>query len=240
MTEHYKKWLSPILGVETEMLVFGNAGYPVLLFPTSMGKYYQNKDFKLVDAVQWFVEKGLITIYCVDSIDSHSWYNKEIHPADRVKNHITYDRFIRDEIVPLIQQETGYEKIAVGGCSFGGYHATNFAFRHPDVVSFLMNMGAAYDIRNQMDGYYDENTYYNNPIDFLTDLKNSHLDQMGIILGIGEHDFCLNANIQLSRILGMKGINHWLDIRQGGIHDWPVWRGMFPDYIAEMLNKLEK
>jgi esterase/lipase superfamily enzyme len=240
MTEQYKKWLSPILGIETEMLVFGTSGYPVLLFPTSMGKYYQNKDFKLVDSVQWFVEKGLITIYCVDSVDSYSWYNKEIHPADRVKNHNTYDRFIRDEIVPLIQEETGQNKIAVGGCSFGGYHATNFAFRHPDVVGFLINMGAAYDIRNQMDGYYDDNTYYNNPIDFLADLKNPHLEQMGIILGVGEHDFCLDSNLKISKILGMKGINHWLDIRQGGIHDWPVWCSMFPDYIAEMLNKLGK
>jgi esterase/lipase superfamily enzyme len=228
------------LGIETEMLVFGDSGFPILIFPTSKGKYYQNKDFKLIDSVQWFIEKGLIKIYCVDSVDDHSWYNKEIHPADRVKNHITYDRFIRDEIVPIIQSETGYEKIGVGGCSFGGYHATNFAFRHPQVVSYLINMGAAFDIRNQLDGYYDENTYYNNPIDFIADLHSSHLEQMGIILGVGEHDFCLPSNLQLSKILAMKGINHWLDIRQGGNHDWPVWRNMFPDYVAEILNKLNK
>ena len=39
-------------------------------------------------------------------------------------------------------------KVAVAGCSFGGYHAANFAFRHPGYVSHIFSMGGAFNIKN--------------------------------------------------------------------------------------------
>ena len=49
MNERYIKWYTPWLNREFEMLVFGNGGgLPLILFPTSFGRYYQNKDFGLV------------------------------------------------------------------------------------------------------------------------------------------------------------------------------------------------
>ncbi len=56
MNERYIKWYTPYLSREFEMLVFGNGGLPLILFPTSFGSYYQNKDFGLVDAVAGYVE----------------------------------------------------------------------------------------------------------------------------------------------------------------------------------------
>ena len=57
LDETYHKWHSPAIGRDFEMLVFGHAGYPVILFPTSRGNYYQNKDQG--EAVKKFVEWGL-------------------------------------------------------------------------------------------------------------------------------------------------------------------------------------
>ena len=234
MKEEYHKWHSPSLGREIEMLVFGHAGYPVILFPTSMGRYYQNKDFKLIDSARWFLEQGKVRIYCPDSIDGESWYNKEIPPADRARNHARYDQLIREEVVGRARHETGSSKVATAGCSFGAYHATNFAFRYPDLVGYVFNMGGAFDIRPQLGGYYDESVYYHNPVDFVANLYHPALSQMGIVLGVGEHDFCRRYNEQLSDILHAKGISHWLDIRPGAPHDWPVWREMFPDYLSRI------
>lgn len=234
MREEYLKWYSPAIGRETEMLVFGHSGYPVIVFPTSMGRYYQNKDFKLIESVQWFVETGRVKIYCPDSIDTDSWYNKAIHPAHRAYNHTHYDRMILEEVVSRAQNETGHHKVAVAGCSFGAYHATNFGFKHPEVVGYIFNMGGAFDIKMQLDGYYDDTCYYNNPPDFVPGLQNPAIYEMGVVFGAGEHDFCLQANIQMSEILNRKGLNNWLDIRQGGNHDWPIWREMFPDYLAQI------
>jgi esterase/lipase superfamily enzyme len=236
MQERYLKWYSPSLHRDMEMLVYGHGGRPVIAFPTSMGRYYQNKDFKLIDSAAWFVDNGLITIYCPDSVDEDSWYNKQAHPADRVNRHMQYDAYIHNEVLPLAQRETGWGQVITAGASFGAYHAVNFAFRYPMHVSATLNMGGAFDIRMHLGGYYDENAYYNNPIDFVRDLNHPNLWQMSIVLGAGEHDFCLQHNYKMSEVLSQKGVKHWLDVKPGGNHDWPVWRDMFPHYLSEVLK----
>jgi len=230
--EHLHKWYSPSLSRDFEVLAFGHRGYPVILFPTSMGRYYENKDFKLIDSVSWFLDEGLVKIYCPDGIDAWSWYNKSIPPADRVINHMWYDQMLFTELVPLAQRETGIDRVATAGCSFGGYHATNFAFKHPEVVKFVFNMGAAFDIKSQLDGYYDDNVYFNNPMDFIPDANSLFFRDMFVVLGTGTQDMCWDANEKMAAILRAKGINHWLDVRQGHPHDWSSWREMFPHYLS--------
>lgn len=232
MYEHYHRWYSTSLNREMEVLTFGTRGYPVMLFPTSMGRFFENKDFKLIDSVAWFIEEGLVKIYCPDGIDSLSWYNRSIHPAQRVMNHVWYDQYLLTELVPLMQRETGVSRIATAGCSFGGYHATNFGFRHPEVVKYIFNMGAAFDIKGQLDGYYDDNVYFNSPTDFIPNAVNKSFEDMFVVLGTGTHDMCWQANEGMAAILRQKGINHWLDVRQDAKHDWPAWRQMFPHYLS--------
>jgi esterase/lipase superfamily enzyme len=217
-----------------DMLVFGHAGIPVLAFPTSMGKYYQNKDFHLIDSIAWFVDNGLVKVYCPDSLDENSWYNKSIHPADRVRTHMAYDRYIREEVYSKMLSDTGIGRIVSAGCSFGAYHATNFAFRYPELVAYCFNMGGAFDIKMQTDGFYNDDTYFHNPMDFVVHANHPDLWRMGIVLGVGEHDFCRSSNEKLHNILYHKGINAWLDITPGGIHDWPAWREMFPRYMGRI------
>ena len=230
--EHYHKWYSPRLSRDIEVLAFGTRGYPVVLFPTSMGHYYENKDFKLIDSVNWFLDEGLVKIYCVDGLDNVSWYNRNIHPADRAKNHHWYDLMLYHELIPLAQQETGVNRVVTAGCSFGGYHATNFAFKHPDVVKYVFNMGAAFDIRDQVDGHYDDHVYFNNPMDFIPNAQSDFFWDMFVVLGTGTRDMCWNANERMAEILRNKGINYWLDVRHDAEHDWPVWKQMFPHYLS--------
>ena len=208
MREEYFKWYSHNLNMNMEMLVYGDRGYPIIIFPTTMGRYYESKDFKLIDSARWFVDEGLAQIYCPDSVDKHSWYNRSIHPADKVRNHIWYDQMILNELVNRVRWNTGTGKVAVAGASFGGYHAANFAFRHPETVSHLFTMSGAFDIKSFLHGYYDENVYFNNPVDYLPGLQNEHLYQMKIILGTSEWDICKDANYHMSHLLNSKGVNH--------------------------------
>jgi esterase/lipase superfamily enzyme len=228
------KWYSPTIGKEMEMLVYGHAGYPVIIFPTTMGRYHESTDFGLIDAARWFVDNGKVKIYCVDSIDKESWYNKHIPPSERVKNHNWYDQYILNEVVDPIRNNHGFNKVAVAGASFGGYQALNFAFRHPERVSHIFSMSGAFDIKSFLDGYYDENVYFNNPTDYLTDNNNPELWNMDIVLGVGEWDICLEANQQMSEILRRKNINHWFDFRRWAKHDWPLWVEMFPHYLSRI------
>ncbi len=230
--EEYHKWHSHAIGRDFEMLVFGHAGQPVVLFPTSKGTYYQNKDEGLIDSAAWFLEQGKIKIYCPDSIDALSWYNRSVEPGIRAYNHACYDRLILEEIIPRAVSETGYQRMVMAGCSFGGYHAVNFAFRHPATTSFCFSMSGAFDVRSFLNGYYDDTVYYNNPVDYIGNAGDPDLWRMGIVLGVAEHDTCRDQNENMSDILLSKDIRHWLDIRPQATHDWPVWRSMFPHYLS--------
>lgn len=240
MKEEYHKWRSQYTDREFEMLVFGHGGYPVILFPTSRGRYYQGKDFGLIESVRNFIEEGKIKIYCPDSMDSLSWYNYAIHPADRVKTHIAYENLILNDVIALAKYETGHKKVCLSGCSFGGYHASNTAFRHPDQVGYLFTMGGAFDIKQFIMGYYDDNCYFNNPPDYLSNLTDSwyleRMRKMGIAFGTGEWDMCLQENLRVSEILNSLGVPHWLDNRQGVGHDWNWWKEMFPKYLNLIKN----
>jgi esterase/lipase superfamily enzyme len=236
LNEEYHKWYSPAVGRDFEMLAFGRGGYPVILFPTSRGSYFQNKDQGLIETARWLLENEKVKIYCPDSLDNESWYNKSASPADRAWRHTLYDRLILEEILPRAMYETGHGRIAVAGCSFGGYHAANFAFRHPGLVGYCFSMSGVFDVRSFTDGYYDDNVYFNNPVDFIPGASDTALWHMGIVLGTAEHDICRGQNEWMSRLLAAKSIPHWLDMRTGRDHDWPVWKEMFPHYLSLLPN----
>jgi esterase/lipase superfamily enzyme len=233
MKEALIKFYSPALNLEIQTLVIGETGLPIIVFPTSMGKHNENRDFKLIEAAAWFIDNGFVKIYCPDGIDEISWYNSSVHPSVRAYNHVCYDRMLHEELVPEIKKDSGFSRIGVAGCSFGGYHAANYAFKHPEDVSHLFAMGAAFDIRKRVESYYDDNVYFNNPVDYLPNANNPCLWDMKIALGTAEGDFCKDATLDMSKVLSAKGIEHWLDIRPNGGHDWPIWREMFPAYLAQ-------
>ena len=230
--EEYHKWHSAVTGQDFEMLVFGHAGYPVILFPTSQGRYYQNKDQGLIETARWFLETGKLKIYCPDSMDGWSWYNKSAPPGERAWHQTLYDRLLLEEVVSRACQETGSDRVAVAGCSFGGYHAANFAFRYPSLTGYCFSMSGIFDIRSFTDGYYDDQVYFNNPVDFIPGAQDPGLWKMGIVLGTADRDICRAANEHLSSLLAAKNIGHWLDIRPDRDHDWPVWKEMFPHYLS--------
>jgi esterase/lipase superfamily enzyme len=194
----------PNLSKDIEMLVHGHQGYPVIVFPSSMGRYYESKDFGLVESARWFIERGFIQLFCIDSADKHSWYNRAVHPAVKASNHAWYDKMVLEEIAHRVRWNTPGGKVAVAGASFGGYHAVNFAFKHPEVVSHMFSMSGAFDIAHSRGDYYDDNIYFNNPIDFLPGSNHPALWQMNIVLGTSEWDICLSANQHLSHLLSQK------------------------------------
>jgi esterase/lipase superfamily enzyme len=234
MVEEYFKWNSPHLQRDVEMLVFGRGGYPVILFPTSMGSFHENRDMGLIGSVHHLIEKGLVQIFCPDSNDKYSFYNKGVHPHQRIQQHVAYDKMICHEIVEQVRSNTKSGKVAMAGCSFGGYHAANFAFRHPGYVSHMFSMSGAFSIRNFMDGYHHDDIFYNSPLEFLKDLHDPELWKMDVVLGTSNWDICFDANLQLHEVLRVKNVNHWLDVRNDQKHDWPVWRDMFPNYLSRL------
>ena len=66
------------------------------------------------------------------------------------------------------------------------------------------NMGAAFDIKSQLDGYYDDNVYFNNPLDFIPQADGNLFRDLHVVLGTGTHDMCWDANEKMAAILKEK------------------------------------
>ena len=237
MNRQYHKWFSPSLGRDMELLVFGHSGTPLLVFPTSMGRFYDYEDRGMIQAIASRYENGQLQAFCVDSVDAESWYNKNIHPGERVLRHLDYEDYLLREVIPFIIFHNQNCAPLATGCSFGAYHAVNFALRHPDLVSGCVSMGGAFDIRQFLNGYYDDNCYFNCPPDFLPNLSDNWYQQrfhdLGkFVLATGEHDICLNENLRLSSIMNQKGIPHYLDVWGDGTgHDWHWWHQMAVKFL---------
>jgi esterase/lipase superfamily enzyme len=102
MYREYGKWWSSSLGREMEFLWFGQFGRPVMLFPTSGGRFYENEERGLAGSLADKVDRGEIQLILIDAVNEESWYNTSIHPAVRVARHLQYDAYLRHEMAPYI------------------------------------------------------------------------------------------------------------------------------------------
>lgn len=234
MNREYYHWVSPSLGRTMETLVFGYDGTPVLVFPTTMGRFYQYEDFGMVAALQAKLEAGSLQLFCPDSVDAESWYNKAVPPRQRVLRHLDYERYIINEYLAFVRQRNP-RPLIVTGTSFGAFHAVNIALRHPARFAKVVALSGRYDIKHFMDGYYDDYVYFNCPVDFLPGLTDAaYLDplrRMEIHLVVGEHDIALASTRAVAEMLHAKGLNGDLAIWWGYSHDWPLWREAIPHYL---------
>jgi esterase/lipase superfamily enzyme len=218
-----------------ELLVFGHAGAPVLVFPTSQGRFYEFEDRGMVGVLAEHLENGWIQLVCVDSVDSESWYCGWAHPGGRAWRHMQYEQYLLNEVVPGVRQINNNPFWMTLGCSFGAYHAVNLALRHPDLIKRTIGMSGIYDIRRWVRGYYDDNVYFNNPVDYTANLHDpqyiQRLNQVDIIFATGQDDANRHTNDQLSANLWRAGVGHAYRVWDGWAHDWPYWAQMLRMYI---------
>ena len=230
MREYLKAW-SPSLGREMEILRFGAAGLPLLVFPTSQGRFYQWEDFGMVAALADKIEAGFIQLWCVDSVDSESWYARNRSPADRVRRHLQYERYVLDEVLPRMDGGA-----VAAGTSFGALHALLLALRHPTRLRGFLGLSGAYDTQRWLDGYHDDEVYFTNPVAFLPGLTDeAYLGPLRRmekkVIASGEQDPNVAESRRVGGLLQQKGVAAWLDLWPGWAHDWPFWKEMMRRYV---------
>jgi esterase/lipase superfamily enzyme len=227
----YFKDRSTALGREMEGLRFGDAGLPILVFPTSQGRFYQWEDFGMVDALADRIADGRIQLWCADSVDSESWYAQDRHPRDRVKRHLDYERYLVEELIPRMPGRP-----VAAGTSFGALHALLLALRWPLHVAGFVAMSGAFDTDRWLDGHHDENTYLTNPLAFLPDLDDErYLEPVRAfgtkVIATGRDDANAAESIRAGELLREKGVDVRLDVWEGWAHDWPYWKDMMRGYV---------
>jgi esterase/lipase superfamily enzyme len=218
-----------------EMLVFGHGGVPVIVFPTSCGRFYEFEDRDMVGAIAGKIDAGQVQLYCVDSVDAESWYNRNVPPRWRIARQVQYEAYVMDEVVPLVREKNSDTHLATMGCSFGGYHAVNVALRHPEMFTGFLSLSGAFDVSNFVRGYYDEDCYFHLPTHFMPNVDGRALERYRrnvYVLATGVHDQCWDQNEVMARVLREKGIPVRLDVwGENAGHDWPWWQRMVQTYL---------
>ncbi|MBX0327621.1 esterase [Oscillochloris sp. ZM17-4] len=234
MHRAYHRWDSPALGRPMELLIFGHAGAPCLVFPTSHGRFHEFEDRGMVGALAHRIEQGWLQLICVDSVFGESWYN-EGGPSDaRIFREEQYEHYLITEVLPLIRAINPNPFLMATGCSFGATEAVILALRHPGLIRRVIALSGLYDIRRFF-SHYTQGVYFHNPVDFVPNMGDQwtldRLNETDLILVTGRDDPAAWSNELLSRQLWAQGVGNALRLWDGWCHDWPYWQQMINAYI---------
>jgi esterase/lipase superfamily enzyme len=237
-------WFSHNLGMDMPLVAYGDTGYPLLMFPTAAADYLEYERFLLVDAIKPLIESGQLRAYSINSVNRYSLLNDKATPQWKAELLTRYDRYIMEEVLPLIRDECGQDaKPLTTGASLGAFLAANCYFRHPDQFRGTIAMSGSYDIRSYLKDYYDNNVYFNNPAQYVENLNDNHYlpllqkaDSIVIVTGQGAFE-APERSKDFSKILHSKGIPHLLELWGHDVkHDWDWWRKMLPHYLERFFN----
>ncbi len=236
-------WYSHNLGMDMPLVAYGDSGFPLLMFPTAAADFLEYERFLLVDAIKPLIESGQLRAYSINSVNRYSLLNDKASPQWKAELLSRYDRYIMEEVLPLIRDECGQDaKPLTTGASLGAFLAANCYFRHPDHFRGTIAMSGSYDIRSYLKDYYDNNVYFNNPAQYVANLNDDHYlpllqkaDSIVIVTGQGAFE-APERSKDFSRILHSKNIPHLLELWGHDVkHDWDWWRKMLPHYLGRFF-----
>jgi len=244
MERRETSWFSHNLQSEMPLVAYGHGGQTLLMFPTAAADYLEYERFHLVEAIRPLIEAGRVRAYSINSVNRYSLLNEKMPPVLKAELLTRFDRYITEEVLPLIRNEAGEgARPLTTGASLGAFLAANAYFKHPDLFRGVIAMSGSYDVRSYLKDFYDDNVYFNNPADYLPNLNDDHYlpmlkqaDSIHILSGQGSYE-APERSQHLSDILTSKGIPHKLDLWGADVdHDWPWWRKMLPYSLERILQ----
>ncbi|MDQ3878680.1 MAG: alpha/beta hydrolase-fold protein [Actinomycetota bacterium] len=242
MRRDFVSLYSPAIGTEGSLVAYGHYGRPVLAFPSQQGRSTDYEERGMIEAVSDLIDGGRVKIYAVDSFDSGSWHADDLPLEERARRGTLYEDWILSQVVPWIADDCGgLQPILVTGCSFGAYHAANFALRHADLFPVALCQSGVYDVSVVGWGEKGQDFYFNNPMDYVANLWGDHLNwlrgQVTLVLVCGQGQWedttgALESTKRFAGLLGDKGIRHEMDLWGYDVpHDWPSWRAQLAHHL---------
>src|SRR5207237_5573549 len=135
MERRTTSWFSPNLQMEMPLVAYGQAGQTLLMLPTAAADYLEYERFYLVDAIKPFIEQGCVRAYSINSVNRWSLLNEQMPPNLKAELMTRYDRYITEEVLPLIRNDNKEEARAMTtGASLGEFLARHEFFNHPDII----------------------------------------------------------------------------------------------------------
>lgn len=239
---------SEILDRRMNMLVYGDAGVPVIAFPCQDGMCDNWEGFQMPEELYDYILSEQIQLFCVDTVDTESWSDKNGDKEHRAWMQECYYRYIIEEAMPKIREINGGEKLPIAaGYSLGAVHAAIVFFRRPELFSGVLACSGCYTAPHFWDGWCNGTLYDNSPLDFLRNMPadHSYIDiynskQIVICVGQGRWEgACLTTTKEMKQVFEEKGINGWVDLWGFDVdHDWPWWKMQTQYHLPMMLREI--
>ena len=235
----YHKFYSTALGQDFELKVYGTSGKPVMVFPTSCGRFYDYENQGMIGAMSEFIERGDIIVCAVDGRDWESWY-KPLRDEWIGIRHSQYEACITKEVVPFMRRAYGVrEKFMATGNSFGAFHSANFFLKFPDHFDSAVCLSGCYAIRQELGGFCDDGVFFNEPVSYLPGLNDETLlsklrdGYIVIAHGGGAWETFNDQAQSLAVSCAVKGITCWYDAwGPEWPHDWGTWLAQIKKYMS--------
>ena len=68
--------------------MFGHGGRPMIVFPTSMGAFFEYEDRGMVGALAGKLEHGALQLFCVSTVDAETFYARHRPPRARIERYL--------------------------------------------------------------------------------------------------------------------------------------------------------
>ena len=236
-------WYSQNLSADMPIVTYGHHGPALLMFPSAAADYLEYERFYLIDSIKDHIEAGKVKVFSINSINSESWLNDQIAPRQKAERHQQYNKYIVEEVYPFIKNSLGSDApvIYTSGVSFGALHALNTLLRRPELFAGTLAMSGVYDLKSYSKGYFDEDVYFNSPMDYMPNLEDetilSEMRKKNIIFytGSGEYEDP-SSSWKMAEVLGAKQIPNYVECwDHTWRHDWPTWREMLPQAIDKYV-----
>ncbi|MGB8169399.1 MAG: alpha/beta hydrolase-fold protein [Chthoniobacteraceae bacterium] len=242
MNREYHKWFSPALGREMELLVFGEAGPRLLVFPSRRERFYEYENHGMIHSLRHAIAGGQLQVICVDGIDEESLYCFEKAPEERIERHLQFECYVTDEVLPFSAKANPGTPLTAHGCSFGAYHAVAIALRHPQHFARVLALSGRYDLtlhtahyHSLFHGFYSDALREIVPSHFvplITDRKRlKAIREIRFTFAVGDEDPFFENNVELCHALTNRRIKNDLHAWCGTAHRFRYWRQMVRIYI---------
>jgi esterase/lipase superfamily enzyme len=238
-----ERWYSDCVHRHVTVARWGEFGTPALVFPTAGGDAEEIERMGLVDAASPLLGAGRIKLYSCDSLAGDAMLRGEGSGGFRAALLKAYHELVRYEVLPAIRADCNTPEITMitAGASIGAFNALAMLCRFPDVTSAAVCMSGTYDIARFVGAVSSEDLYFATPLYFLNGLNGEQLAMLRrrfVILASGEGAWeDIGESWRMADLLGRKGIPNRVDAWGSAFeHDWPTWRSMLPQYLAELTG----
>jgi S-formylglutathione hydrolase FrmB len=221
--------------------------YPVLyLLHGAMGGY---SDWESHTNIAEYLSDLPLIVVMPDG--NESWYtNAATVPQDRFEDYIAKD--LIQEIESKFRALATQHGRAIGGLSMGGYGATKFALKYPNMFAFAAAFSSAYHVPGDIDTTDASSPFHeillrvfgptgdptrqaNNVFELARKVDPKTLPYLWI--SCGTSDNLLQSNRDFVKLLGERNIAYEYH-ETAGAHTWQFWDEQLRAFLPELIKRL--